>query len=274
MIINSVIKGGSNSGSVKFSYSGLCAINGNILRLLDSGTFVLLENDAVVDIFLCGAGGGGGKGVGQSTSSNKRASGGGGGGGYTWSQLSVSISAGLQCTVQIGAGGATLTAGGATTFVVNDNFSLSAEGGLSGSSGSTSSYYGGAGGNGGSGGGAGAYWSGTSGTNAMSTPQEGATDGASGLPTTEAAYQKNGGIGQGTTTRAFGEADGELFATGGSGGSFDNARASDALPNTGNGGDGGNTNNAGVSANIVGGSGGSGIVMLRFPEGAELAQVA
>jgi len=274
MILNAVIKGGGgDDGIVKFSYTGSCVIDGNILRLLDSGTFTPLSNDVFVDLFLVGGGGGGGKGVGQSTSVTRRASGGGGGGGYTWSQLSVLIPASLQCAVQIGAGGAALTAGGTTTFV-GDNLSLSADGGLSGSTGSTSSYYGGAGGNGGSGGGAGAYYSGTDGTQAMSTPKAGATDGANGLPTTESTYQKTGGTGQGTTTRAFGEDDGELFATGGSGGRLVNALASDALPNTGNGGDGGNTNNAGASANIAGASGGSGIILIRFPEGTELAQVA
>lgn len=269
-----MVYGGKGAdGLVKFSYSGSCVIDGNILRLLDSGIFIPLSNDILVDIFICGGGGGGGKGNGSGASATKRSSAGGGGGGYTWTQLSVVVAAGTQCNVQIGAGGINATDGGATSFVAN-SLSLSAAGGLKGLSGSTSSFYGGAGGNGGSGGGAGAYYSGNDGTTQISTPQAGATDGADGLPRTETMYQKTGGTGQKTTTRAFGETDGELFASGGSGGCLANSLALSGVDNTGNGGDGGNVNNAGNSANLVGGSGGSGIVLLRFPEGTKLAQVA
>ena len=89
MIFNAVVKGGGgNDGLVKFSYTGSCVIDGNILRLLDSGTFTLLSKEALVDLFLVGGGAGGGAGMSWKTYYGP---GGGGGGGYTHTQLSVII---------------------------------------------------------------------------------------------------------------------------------------------------------------------------------------
>lgn len=264
MILNAVIKGGGgDDGIVKFSYTGSSVIDGNILRLLDSGDFTLLSKDTLVDLFLVGGGGGGGCGNNWENSSGTAdfyLGGGGGGGGYTHTQKAVILSQGTTNQAIIGAGGAQATDGGQTAFV-----GFTANGGAKATNASASSVGQGKGGAGGSGGGNGGSVKKDDDGNFSTQYGAGSKGGADGA--------NSSATGQGTTTRAFGETDGELFSTGGDGGGLNksdyNRKGADGGDNTGNGGGGG----VGYTGN-TGGKGGSGIILIRFPEGTELAQVA
>lgn len=201
----------------------------NNIRLTTSGTLTPKGN-VNVDIFLVGGGGGGGSG-GWSA---------GGGGGYTKTFKDIALTQATNYNVVVGAGGAVGGAGGVSTFAS----SYQAAGGSPGVPG--------AGGNGGSGGGAGSSTQGIGGS--------GGSDGANGTN-----GNGSGGIGQGTTTRAFGEAAGELFSGGGAGaggtagaGGGGGWQAA-GTPNTGGGGSG-----AAQSGGSTGAAGGSGIVILRW----------
>lgn len=179
------------------------------IRLLYSGVFTPLKN-MTIDAFLVGAGGG--KGILYS---------GGGGSGYTTTKRSVTLTAGTAYQVTIGAAGVNgngmgnaASDGGSTSA-----FGATAEGGKASASGSSSSRK--PGGDGGSGGGG--Y--NASGSNGTKSAAAGGTNGSSGTTSTTA-----GGTGQGTTTREFGETDGDLYASGGG----DNL--THTIPNSGNGG--------------------------------------
>lgn len=253
--------GGGVFGEDAFSYTGECLFfaedNGNWrLKLLTSGVLTLLRKTKV-DIFAVGGGGGGGNG-------NDGSYGGqGGGGGFTATVKAKSLAKNVLYTVTIGAGGAAHTPGGASSF----GELCTAQGGWYGA-------------NGGDGGGAGGSGGGVPGSTANTWAKRaggaGGSDGSDGLTTNEIYTAV--GKGQGTTTRAFGDADGELYAGGGGGGGTWGAKSSgpggaggaggggngnkfrmDGLPgetNTGGGGGGGGGHNAG-------GAGGSGIVILR-----------
>ena len=74
-----------------------------------------------------------------------------------------------------------------------------------------------------------------------------------------------GGTGQGSTTREFGDPAGDLYSTGGQGGTKHDAAVS-GLANTGNGGQGAcnKINDSGYYVkNTDIGSGGSGIIIIR-----------
>lgn len=232
-----------------YSYSGSAQLidDGNYnwrLKLLTSGqlTFSHLGSGAsAVDVFLVGGGGGGG--------SKTLYYSGGGGGGYTKTvQRTIQQQSAYQ--IIIGAGGATAARGG-TTSALN----ATADGGFGPGE---DAYTGGAGGSGGGSG----------------HPSSGATGGAGGSDGNNgAAAYRNGGAGQGTTTREFGEASGALYAgggggsgngAGGAGGAGGGGKAANpwgignsGTPNTG-GGSGGNW--TGGNANTTGGSG---IVIIR-----------
>ena len=206
------------------------------------------------DVFLVGGGGGGGV-TGQDSASGG-SYGGGGGGGYTTTQSNLAVTGLTSVSIVVGAGGTGAeynhsqhkttpgTAGGASTVTIGETV-YQAKGGSPGSSSS-----GGVGGsNGGSGSGNG---------------------GSDGVP------------GQGTTTRAFGESSGTLYAGGGGGaggyggdggggnGSTKNQESEHkGLPgtaNTGGGGGGGfyEYSSGGSGTHGFGGNGGSGIVILRW----------
>lgn len=246
-----IVRRGGSGGNNKFpayTYSGDSYFtdegNGNWnISLLTSGTFRFTKlNSAAngIDVFCVGGGGGG-----VQTSSH----GGGGGGGYTATHSALP-NVNTDYPVVIGAGGAVNSNGSATSA-----FGVSANGGETGSSKD--------GGNGGSGGGVGSS-SGAGG--------DGGSDGGNGTSKTG-----TGGTGQGTTTRAFGELDGTLYAGGGGGCSgaynYDGGAGgaggggtgasgatfagTSGTVNTGGGG-GGGYNNTGAA-----GSGGSGIVIIR-----------
>ena len=215
--------------------------------LLTSGTltFTNLRGTSSIDVFVVGGGGG---------SSSRTDSGnygtihtGGGGGGYTKTQKSVSVSENSPISVSIGAGGTggwNPTAGGTTSVTVSGS-TYSARGGNTGNKGwfDTVSHAGsgGSGGSGGGGGSIGGYAGGTGGSNGG--------NGSSGKASPQEAG--GGGSGQGSTTRAFGESSGELFAYGGSGGGGSVPVVGTLAANTGHGGQG------------SGGSGYSGIAIIR-----------
>lgn len=166
------------------------------IKFLSSGTFTPLKS-MVVDVFLVGGGG-----TRLKTTSYSAE----GGAGYTTTVRSVVLAAGTAYQVVVGAASASSTSeGGATTA-----FSAAAAGGKSAPAGSPGSVSaGGAGGSGGAGQSAGA----------------GGIDGGNGSDGTT-----SGGKGQGTTTREFGETDGDLYAYGGG------SNLTATVPNSGNGG--------------------------------------
>lgn len=178
------------------------------IKFLSSGTFTPLK-DMVIDVFLVGAGGGKG---------SVRC--GGGGAGYTTTVRSITLAANTAYQITIGAAGKNSSTGDGTDGGTTSAFSTVAAGGKGSTTGRGTAGTGSSG-DGGSGGGG--YISG--GSNGVRGSAAGGTDGGDGTTATTA-----GGKGQGTTTREFGDADGDLYASGGG----DNL--SITVPNSGNGG--------------------------------------
>ena len=220
-----------------------------MLTFKTSGTlrFSSLGNCAgKADVFCVGGGGGGG------AYSRSYYGGGGGGGGSAVTSKGKSIAINTDYVITIGSGGAASSAGGNTSAL-----------GVSAAGGGTGGDYG-YGGNGGSGGGAGGYSSTKAGGN-------GGSNGSDGTANTANAQGK----GEGTSTRAFGESGGTLYAGGGGGGSGISSSGSTSAAGSGGAGGGaaGNGNNAsnntgggggGAKAKTgSGGKGGSGIVLIR-----------
>ncbi len=178
------------------------------IKFLASGTFTPLR-DMRIDVFCVG--GGGGKGLQYA---------GGGGAGYTTTVKSVVVTANTAYPIVVGAAGANGVSGASDGTNGGDSvaFNVTAFGGK-GTAYSNSSSSRKPGGNGGSGGGS-----------TITTPGyligAGGVDGGDG----ESVGTQVGGTGQGTTTREFGEATGDLYATGGG-----NVLQS-TEPNSGNGG--------------------------------------
>lgn len=230
-----------------------------ILKLKTSGT-ITFDSDFQADVFVVGGGGAG------APRNSSESFGGGGGGGYTNTKR-VKFAKGTQYNAVIGAGGSALKAfggapGGSTS--INGVNANGGEGGGHYSASSGTSTLCTKGGNGGSGGGSAYGYAGGS----------GGSDGANG----SGGGNYGPGTGQGTTTRAFGDADGELFSGGGgaggtnkggaggngggaAGGSNGNVGGS-ANANTGGGGGGGGV--YAVQGSYGGGSGGSGVILIRF----------
>ena len=202
------------------------------IRFLTSGTLTFTNLNGAengIDVFLVG-GGGGSKGGATGT--------GGGGGGYTTTANAVRLVAGTAYDIAVGAGGSGDANGGNTSA-----FSVTASGG-SCNNGST-------GGNGGSGGGA--Y------QHAQATGEcAGGSDGGNGG---DSGYGANGGTGQGTTTREFGDSSGKLYAGGGGGSS--NKGTNNPAGGAGGGGTGGrysdSSGGTNGETNTGGGAGGTGI---------------
>lgn len=241
------------SSQPSYTYSGEHSLTRQnsydwLLTLKSSGTlrFSYLGNVTKADVFVLGGGGGGG------AHTRNYYGGGGGAGGKTATIKGVSIAINTDYVITVGGGGSAAGAGGTTTA-----FGLSADGGGTGGD-----YgYGGAGGSGGGGGG---YSSTKAGAN-------GGTNGGDGY----ASNTNTAGKGQGTTTRAFGETSGTLYAGGGGGGGGRSSGGS--LSAAGSGGTGGgvagNGNSAsnntgggggGAQSNTgTGGKGGSGVALIR-----------
>lgn len=233
-----VKKGSTNTiynGPPEFTYTGQHEFiddgDGNWrLKFLTSGTLVILKPSILqIDLFLVGGGGAGGTGR---TNSGYAYPGGGGGGGYTLTRTVIIIGKEIEYGVTIGSGGVyTSTTGGKGGDTIA--FGFTANGGDGGGGGSYNSF----GGNGGSGGGAG-----TVGTNIGN----GGSDGGNGVD----SGRGDGGIGQGTTTREFGDPNGTLYSGGGGGCS---GKGGD-----GGGGNGLSANSAATPGTFYGGGGGGG----------------
>lgn len=242
--------GGGSLGFPKFTYTGDYSIiddgDGNWrIKFLTSGTLIVFST-IVIDAFLLGGGASGGH---RSTFP-----GAGGGGGYTKTVKAIVLEKGVEYPIVIGAGGAYPSSTDSTTSNVQAGGETSGFGYFisGGKAGYRDYHYGG---DGGSGGGS----SDKNGLNAVNGGSDGSTP-----------SETYGGWGQGTTTREFGEADGELYASGGGnrttyGGGAGAGSGSevatgtnpvDATPNTGSGGGGGNGSKRA-------GSGGSGIMVIR-----------
>lgn len=204
------------------SDTAISATSGNWkIRFLTSGTLKITELNSTedgIDVFCVGGGGDGGPG--GSCGEGDMTDGGGGGGGYTKTSKGVSVKANNSYSIVIGSSGGK-----------SSGFGVSASGGDEGGWTSWGGFAECAGGDGGSGGGA--------------TDCYGGTDGGDG----EDGSRLNGGSGQGSTTREFGESSGRLYASGGNG-----YGGKDGAANTGNGGGG---------EYGGGGSGGSGVVVIR-----------
>lgn len=260
--------------------TGVPFVNKGQKIFTSSQTWTVPSGVTSVDVFLVGGGASGGCG---GNLAGFRTCGGGGGGGYTKTVKGVSVSPGTNLPITIGAGGVYVHngntyhtvhfAGGRSSFG-----SYNVDGGkvLENSS---SNYYGG---DGGSGGGPGDAASGTK-------SDVGGSDGSDGGP--GLTYSKPG-IGQHTTTKAFGESTGTLYAGGGAGGATTSGyletlvtmkggdggggssrtyRTSDNVtqytsdpgtPNTGGGGAGECASAKSYGENV--GNGGSGIVIVRW----------
>lgn len=213
--------------------------------LLTSGTltFTDLRGTSSIDLFLVG--GGGGSPSKTTPTDYGTVHSGGAGGGYTKTQKGVAVSENAAIDVSIGAGGDAGSSGGTTTVKVNGS-SYSASGGSAGGAPwfNGSNTVCGSGGSGGSGGGS-ASSGGFAGGSGGSDGGNGSSGKSNVFPTGSV------GSGQGTTTRAFGESSGELFAYGGSGGGGSVPVVGTLAANTGHGGQG------------SGGSGYSGIAIVR-----------
>lgn len=200
-----------------------------------------------VDIFCVGGGAGGGK----STLSDIFA-GYGGGGGHTTTKLGLGVVPKTKYQAIVGAGGASATAGGATSLL-----GVAAEGGhgsVGGSGGASSTY-----------------------KSTTSSAGDGGTNGGYG----NGGDRDGGASGQGTTTRAFGVGSGLLCGGGGGrgeknasgyskgggglggggGGGYRGENGHDGKDGLGGGGGG-----AGLagSADCTGGRGGSGRIIVRW----------
>lgn len=248
------------------------------IRLLTSGTltFTDLRGTTSIDVFLVG-GGGGGAGIGAYPYSNQGSwsgyyfyGNGGGGAGHTKTVKSIAADINTAYAVTIGSGGAAGAAGkngsdGGASSIAIGTTTYSAAGGKAAD--------GRDGGNGGSGGGAGAL---SSQTESPYCGGAGGTDGGDGVTPTVPTYCQgssigSGGTGQGTTTRAFGDINGVLYATGGGGaGGFHTSSGVHGTtgagggnnPNTGDGGIGGG-NNATYAGYQAPTAGGSGVIIIR-----------
>lgn len=233
---------GSSFGIAELpSYTGSYKIFGNVnsgtMELYTSGV-LSFEKKANVKVFAVGGGSSGLRGALLSILGDDVPTGSGGGGGQGGYTATGTFTVSGDVNVTIGAGGdicssyTTPNAGGNTSF---GTYLTAAGGGKNG---------------GGSGGGGGSVGYGDGQRDGF----DGGSDGANG---------ENGGNGQGRTTRAFGDANGTLYAGGGGGGGVRHEASVTKTPGMGGeggGGDGGVYNQDGASgaANTGGGGGGGG----------------
>lgn len=264
---NPIIVGGGSSKIPDYTYTGNAEwynTEKTILKLKTSGVLTL-SRDCYVDVFLVG-GGGGGNGASGTSINQYYSTGGGGGGGFTKTQR-VKFTKNTQYPAIIGAGGAgakvdSYGGPGGTTSIAGVEAS-----GASAVSGTGLWFHGGSGGSGGASGENG-------GTQGSFDGRDGGSDGSNGSGTVA-------GTGQGTTTRAFGESTGELFAagggsgavnrTGGTGGAGGGGHGGNGYgtstageENTGSGGGGGGHGESGITTYDDGKAGGSGVILIRF----------
>lgn len=195
-----------------------------------NGTFTVPAGVRSIDIFCVGGGACGSYGNNHDSVLSDDFGGAGGGGGYTATKKDYAVTPGQTFAITIGAGAVAYnprgtstiekTYGGTTSFASV----ISASGGKTGyskkTSGTmlynTSGRYGGDGGSGGGTGG-GPLNDGLNGGNGGSNGGNGDRSVNDSNPSN--SYFDQGGIGQGTTTRAFGDSSGTLYSGGGGGGS-------------------------------------------------------
>lgn len=240
----------------------------SIIQITYTQDYVIPDGFTSADIFCVGGGGAGGNGY-RFTKVAYQQGGGGGGGGYTATVYNIGVAAGQVLNCVVGAGGAPNGAlsgaggTGGTTLVSRSGAVLcTANGGYGGLNANS-----GSGASGGSAGGCGGY-------NDLDTRpiikagENGFSDG-SGWSITP---------GQGFTTRAFGEAGNTLYAGGGGGGGVTNGgpgaggaggggagsydTGNPGIANTGGGGGGGGGDLYGTAE--WGGTGGSGVILIRL----------
>ena len=229
------------------------------IELYESGTLTLYPG--TYDLFLVGGGASGG----NATDTSVQEHTGGGGGGYTTTISDIVVSKRSEFIATVGAGG-NRSAGSQTIF---ENGSTTIKYTANGGAMVTGEYTA----NGGAGGSGGGGFNRDSGNG-----YAGGSDGSNGLGRT-------GGIGQGTTTRMFGEAGNTLFSgggggagdgrnyypgaggAGGGGAAGNNVNGVAGTANTGGGGGGYSTVNTG--ARLQPGAGGSGIIIVRWNNAAQ-----
>ena len=208
-----------------------------------SRTLYVPEHLSSVDLCAIGGGGSGG----QDVNNNGRAT--GGAGGYLNNLLGTNL-AGKLLNIIIGSGGALTdhlnaksgASGGTTSVSVDSASIIEAAGGAGGNHASSGNVSGADGGSG-------------SGGVYSNVCYDGGSDGSNGSGS-------NGGKGQGTTTREFGESNGRLYSGGGAGGaSSAGGSASGGAGGGGNQDTSGETNTGGGGGNSK--PGGSGIVVIR-----------
>ena len=240
----------------------------SVVSITSSRTYTVPVGYSKMDVFCVG----GGQAGTQGKRSGSYLGGNGGGSGYTKTVKNIAVSSGQSLSITVGYGAKAYqigTVGSAGTSSVSRSGAIlaSALGG-----GMNSSSYIGDIDDGGSGGGHGAI--------ETSRAGNGGSNGGDGGSTSYDDSTYYGGDGQGTTTRAFGESNGTLYAGGGGGGfalngwnsaqssggsggggrgsSWNNTTGNPGTANTGGGGGGGG------GGDMLGGAGGTGIVLLRF----------
>lgn len=240
------------------------------IELYESGDLTLYPG--TYDLFLIGGGGSGIFGGYDSSEQTAWHTGlGGGGSGYTKTFIGEKVDSVINVECVVGAGGAVNTTAnnqanlGSSTYLKfsTGNMKEAKGGGNYNSSPYVQSENGQ---NGGSGGGAG-----------QGDGSRGGVGGSDGSNGGNSPYGPTGGIGQGTTTKAFGEDSQTLYAgggggpglPGGSGGggrgaqgsTSGNTSATSGTPNTGSGGGCGYRNSR---YNLSAGAGGSGLIIIRW----------
>ena len=283
-----IISGGASGGGIpNYTYTGTSVPfdDGDEdwrIKFLTSG-LLTMDRNINTDIFMVGGGASGGQ---LSSGSSTRALG-GGGGGYTRTET-LMLQGSHSYWIEIGAGGvvgataaeAIYAQPGGATEIRDGSQSGTAIYSVSGGDKTNVTSIGGKGGSGGGAGGSGDW---------NSSGEYGGAGGSDGANGSNDSGSHTGGIGQGTTTREFGELTGDLYAGGGGGGQYkvtasgsytapahggsggggdgciNGASASDGDANTGGGGGGGSGNSNSGNYNVVqaAGNGGSGIVIIR-----------
>lgn len=262
-------------GIAKLVWSG--SVPAGQVIFTSSQTWTVPDGVTSIDIFCVGGGASGSKQGSQYVEDRYDAvfGSGGGGGGFTATKLNYSVTPGSQFVITVGAGGIAITSGGYGIRgggVSSFGNVLTANGGGTITNGQYGSSQTG-GSNGGSGGGSGGCGSST--TNYRGPAGDGGSDGSKGEDCLEeyTGYVRSfGGTGQTTTTRAFGDTTGTLFAGGGGGGSgYNSAGWANAGVGKDGGGNGGLGSSLSDTTNMIGkpgtantGGGGGGHAVFAY----------
>ena len=209
------------NGAARLAYTS--SVPAGEVIFTSSQVWTVPDGVSKVDVFLVGGGASGAKGNGvySGTGSWYRYaySGVGGCSGKTLTLKNISVTPNSQISVVVGSGGAARTTSGETTVNNGGNSSFgsySVEGGTAKT--------------GGSGGGGSSQHRDGSITFDIYFRTDGASDGGTSVPLSSSLASQIVSVGQGTTTRAWGESTGTLYAGGGGGGA---AFAMNNNPSTG-----------------------------------------